>query len=395
MGGRIVKSYSRQQEAELHAAMAASAETLGLIKLCADMGIVIGGEVFADSSAAIGIAQRTGMGKVRHLKVQALWVQEVRSTGRLSYKKVLGSRNPADILTKHVPGDLLDTHARTLGVEFRGGRELAAPTINSLEVTAQDVHEWVEFLEKRVCFAGKVRCRGIAREGKSIPVPHKMKGCRVREMLSDKWQKNIGNERWADMDSDDEENETVQVDSFEVEALSGDQGGCGDFVPVFPLELVAVLPDLRVSGRSKARTQTIDAPITSARSVCGRDSCAVDFCRLGKLGSILSTSNCELNRHNGRHFNRLCPHFPADRGTLRHLEGSSACQLASGTCSEGGALNRAPWSTIIIGGFGGCVIRVNRLSPIRLQQLPFRPSPAWLCLCVQKSAQAAGAILRT
>ena len=74
-------------EAELHAMVAASAETLGVIGLCEDLGMRMMGEILADSSAALGISNRTGVGKVRHLRIQALWVQEVRSTGRLGYKK--------------------------------------------------------------------------------------------------------------------------------------------------------------------------------------------------------------------------------------------------------------------------------------------------------------------
>ena len=102
MGSHVLKTYSRQQktvalssaEAELHAMVAASAEALGIVALLSDMGVEAIGEVYADSSAALGIAQRQGMGKVRHIRTQALWVQEVRVTGRLAYKKVLGSRNP-------------------------------------------------------------------------------------------------------------------------------------------------------------------------------------------------------------------------------------------------------------------------------------------------------------
>ena len=149
IGGHTVKSYSRQQrtvalssaEAELHAMVAASAESIGIIGLCSDMGITIQGDVYADSSAALGITQRTGNGKVRHLRVQALWVQEVRSTGRLGYKKILGTLNPADILTKHVPGELLDQHIKTLGMEFRGGRAHSAPSLCSLKVETSDSFE--------------------------------------------------------------------------------------------------------------------------------------------------------------------------------------------------------------------------------------------------------------
>ena len=142
LGSHVLKTWSRQQrtvalssaEAELHAAVATSAEVLGVISLCRDLGAEVGGEVNVDSSAALGIAQRAGYGKVRHLRIHSLWVQEVRSTGRLSYKKVLGTLNPSDVLTKHVPGDLLDAHLRTLGLEIRGGRAESAPSLDSLVV---------------------------------------------------------------------------------------------------------------------------------------------------------------------------------------------------------------------------------------------------------------------
>ena len=69
----MIKSYSRQQkvialssaEAELYAMVAASAETLAIIAYASDLGMSIGGEVYADSSAALGITQRIGIGKVR------------------------------------------------------------------------------------------------------------------------------------------------------------------------------------------------------------------------------------------------------------------------------------------------------------------------------------------
>ena len=88
-----MKSDSRQQktvalssaEARLHEMVAASAEVLGLAGLYPDMGMELGGEIYADSSAALGISNRTDTGQVGNLRVQALWVQEVRSTGRLAY----------------------------------------------------------------------------------------------------------------------------------------------------------------------------------------------------------------------------------------------------------------------------------------------------------------------
>ena len=169
IGDHMIKSYSRQQkvvalssaEAELYAMVAASAETLAVIAYAKDLGIGLTGEIYTDSSAALGISQRAGIGKVRHLRTQALWVQETRVTGRLSYKKVLGSKNPADILTKHVPGELLDRHLETLGAEVAEGRAEAAPELSSLESLVQWVQE-----PRKVHFAAKVEFRAIPQENR-------------------------------------------------------------------------------------------------------------------------------------------------------------------------------------------------------------------------------------
>ena len=197
IGEHLVKSYSRQQktialssaEAELHAMVAASAEALGIIALCRDMGMIVEGEVYADSSAALGITQRSGQGKTRHIKVQALWVQEVRCNKRLGYKKVLGTRNPADVLTKHVPGELLRAHLQAIGVEYRGGRAETAPTLDSVEAFTQewvvdtreagserttDVTDGRESKELvvskvKVRFSSKVHYRAVPSLGKGLP----------------------------------------------------------------------------------------------------------------------------------------------------------------------------------------------------------------------------------
>ena len=113
--------------------VAASAESLAVIGYAQDLGVKFEGEVFTDSSAALGITHRAGIGKVRHLRTQGLWVQEVRATNRLKYLKVLGSKNPADVLTKHVPAELLGRHLEATGMAATGGRAAAAPELHSVE----------------------------------------------------------------------------------------------------------------------------------------------------------------------------------------------------------------------------------------------------------------------
>ena len=100
------------------------------------------------------------------MRIQAVWVQEIRWTGRLGYKKVLGTLNPSDVLTKHVPGDLLDAHLKSLGMEVRGGRAEAAPTLDSLHVS-----DWVEVVnDRRVSFSNVAAVWPIPAAGQGRPV---------------------------------------------------------------------------------------------------------------------------------------------------------------------------------------------------------------------------------
>ena len=74
----------------------------------ADLGWEMGLKVHSDASAAIGIAMRRGVGKVRHIEVHQLWLQDRVGRGDLKIEKVKGERNPADSLTKHVEREKLN-----------------------------------------------------------------------------------------------------------------------------------------------------------------------------------------------------------------------------------------------------------------------------------------------
>ena len=126
MGEHVLNAYCRQQkvvalssaEAELYAMVAASAETSAMAAYAKDLALSLECELFCDSSAALGIAQRAGIGKVRHLRTQGLWVQEVRVGGRIQYRKMLGSKNPADLMTKHMTAELSKQLLTTLSMKI-------------------------------------------------------------------------------------------------------------------------------------------------------------------------------------------------------------------------------------------------------------------------------------
>ena len=98
IGTHPIKSYRRQQkttalssaDVEFYAIVMASGEVMGIIALCQDFGMLAQGESMADSSAALGISNRSGIGKVRHLRIRTLGGQEVRSAGKCPTSRCLG-----------------------------------------------------------------------------------------------------------------------------------------------------------------------------------------------------------------------------------------------------------------------------------------------------------------
>ena len=55
-----------------------------------------------DASAAIGMAQRTGLNKVRHVEVDLLWIQDQVARRMLPISKIPGPQTPSDLCTKNV-----------------------------------------------------------------------------------------------------------------------------------------------------------------------------------------------------------------------------------------------------------------------------------------------------
>ena len=84
MYGRCcIKTWSKTQatiaqssaESELPATVRGAAEGIGLISLGRDLGIEHLVHLHIDASAALGIIERRGVGRVRHLEVGSLCIQ--------------------------------------------------------------------------------------------------------------------------------------------------------------------------------------------------------------------------------------------------------------------------------------------------------------------------------
>ena len=136
-GTHLIKSWSRMQnlislssaEAELYGLVKASSEALGCQSLVKDMGQERTIRVYADASAALGIVHRKGLGQVRHIDTNTLWVQQSACMTIIEYLNVAGSANPADLLTKHLVEALKDQLCKSAGLVFVGGRADKAPQL--------------------------------------------------------------------------------------------------------------------------------------------------------------------------------------------------------------------------------------------------------------------------
>ena len=87
-----------------------------------DLGDEMTVGVYSDASAAIAISQRLGLGKLRHIETQYLWLQEKVAKQNLAMHKVHGTNNPADMLTKAVNAETLKRHLEFSGLGVATGR---------------------------------------------------------------------------------------------------------------------------------------------------------------------------------------------------------------------------------------------------------------------------------
>ena len=137
LGSHVVKAWSTTQsivalssaEAELTGLCKGGSHGLGLQSLCKDLGLHVSLRLHSDSTAAIGVCRRRGLGRIRHLAVADLWLQDKVRNNELSVHKVAGKDNPADALTKFVDAATLQKALARMRIEPEEGRASTAAQI--------------------------------------------------------------------------------------------------------------------------------------------------------------------------------------------------------------------------------------------------------------------------
>ena len=139
-----VKHWSRTQktralssgEAGFNGMVTGCAEGLGIKAVAADMGYEVEVTIWTDSTAGKSVASRRGLGKLRHVELKYLWIQDVVKEGRLKVRKVDGAKNVADHLTKGKSGSEMARMLRGAGAEVEA-RRVAAEIPGSSRRTAK------------------------------------------------------------------------------------------------------------------------------------------------------------------------------------------------------------------------------------------------------------------
>ena len=102
---------------------------MGIRELAKDLGVEYDGGIRlnTDASAAIGISNRVGSGKIRHIEVNQLQLQDKVRKKEMEVVKVPTDENLADALTKGVEPETLKFHVHGVGAEIRRDRHELAP----------------------------------------------------------------------------------------------------------------------------------------------------------------------------------------------------------------------------------------------------------------------------
>ena len=122
--GALLQTFVRRQtvialssgEAEWYAACSTVAEALHL-RCLLDFGHPGSIWLYVDSTAAKGIGQRQGVGRLRHLATKTLWLQGLITEKKVKMRKVPGDENGPDIGTKAHDGPRLRYLVSLLGMK--------------------------------------------------------------------------------------------------------------------------------------------------------------------------------------------------------------------------------------------------------------------------------------
>ena len=112
-------------ESELQAIIDGTIGMLGLEAMLLDLGYEPQPKMVAsDSTSALAIGAGTGSWRTRHLRLKAAWIQERIAKGEILTRHQPGIHQPADLLTKALPGQRICDLLQLWGLQPRGQQKV-------------------------------------------------------------------------------------------------------------------------------------------------------------------------------------------------------------------------------------------------------------------------------
>ena len=121
-GKHLIKAWTKQQsivatssaEAGLYAGNRAATESMGVQAFAKNLGGSVPTRLHVDSSAALSIISRTGLGKEKRVEIQHRWLQEAVRNNKLTVEKIPSATNSYNLGTKHFTSERSEMLMRLL-----------------------------------------------------------------------------------------------------------------------------------------------------------------------------------------------------------------------------------------------------------------------------------------
>ena len=91
-----------------------------------EMGEKVTPEAYCDSSSAVAITVRRGLGRLRHLNVKRMWLQQEVREKRLTVSRVASAQNVSDLFTKALLGPRFRVLLDMIGLDVQPARSVNA-----------------------------------------------------------------------------------------------------------------------------------------------------------------------------------------------------------------------------------------------------------------------------
>ena len=128
-------------EAELISAVTAAAEAQLVKSLVEELGLKAELRVLNDNTSAVKLCFKKGIGRLKHIDVRCMWLQDAVRSGDLTIQAIRGVDNPADLLTKPLENKRFRDLARKIGFVFEEDAEYDIAMLENVSGEAEQEEE--------------------------------------------------------------------------------------------------------------------------------------------------------------------------------------------------------------------------------------------------------------